>query len=131
MSPSPSGTVGEKTSRPKRTCETTLPPRCDMPWISLFLTSKPASMKVSARISEASRIPCPPTPTSRMLVIFPCILLTLSVDNRIELAQLLADGAAVAQQRIDMGFTLLPVGGRLPLDGRTAETQAGLATGAL
>src|SRR5659263_466976 len=66
-SASPFGITGEWTRSPKRTWLNTGPPRCDMPWISLFFTSRPARIAASERMLLARTTPCPPTPTIRTL----------------------------------------------------------------
>src|ERR1035441_5262123 len=61
-SASPGGTIGLKTSAPKRTSLVTEPPRWLMPWISLFLTSRPQRKAASATMSDAFNAPWPPSP---------------------------------------------------------------------
>ena len=49
--------------------EQLLPPRCAMPWISLVVTLNPAASAADAMMPAANRMPCPPTPVSKMLLI--------------------------------------------------------------
>ncbi len=66
----PSCMMGEATQSPKRTWLMTEPPRCAMPWISLFLTSSPARAAVLASNADVRRVPWPPTPTKLTLIVF-------------------------------------------------------------
>src|ERR1035438_2324471 len=61
-SASPGGTIGLKTSAPKRISLVTEPPRWLMPWISLFFTSSPQRKAASATMSDAFNAPWPPRP---------------------------------------------------------------------
>src|ERR1035441_4349828 len=61
-SASPGGTIGLKTSAPKRISLVTEPPRWLMPWISLFFTSRPQRKAAAATMSDAFNAPWPPSP---------------------------------------------------------------------
>src|ERR1035441_4940692 len=66
-SASPAGTIGLKTSAPKRISLVTEPPRWLMPWISLFFTSRPQRKAAAATMSDAFNAPWPPSPAMTTL----------------------------------------------------------------